>query len=98
LPPRTKDTSAAWRASTSSLLAGGSVVCVAVDVPRALPAEDLAALWRAADPAPVRIETAPSVDEGLQRAMAIGDGPIVVAGSLYLVGAVRGAIVHDEGP
>ena len=79
-------------------LHGATIICTAVDVPRALPADDLAAIWRAANPAPARVETAGSVEDGFQRALATGDGPIVVAGSLYLVGAVRGAIVHDEGP
>ena len=35
---------------------------------------------------------------GFARALETADGPIVVAGSLYLVGAVRGRIVHDDVP
>ena len=31
----------------------------------------------------------------LDRALATGSGPVVVAGSLYLVGAVRGHLVDD---
>ena len=31
----------------------------------------------------------------LERALAAGDGPIVVAGSLYLVGAIRAQLVDD---
>jgi dihydrofolate synthase/folylpolyglutamate synthase len=84
--------------AASPALAGATVVCVALDVPRALPADDLAAIWRGVVPSPARVETAGSVEAGVQRALAVADGPVVVAGSLYLVGAVRGAIVHDDGP
>jgi len=84
--------------AASPALDGATVVCVAVDVPRAMPAADLAAIWRSAAPAVGRVETAGSVEDGFRRARAIGDGPLVVAGSLYLVGAVRGSIVHDDGP
>jgi len=84
--------------AASPVLDGATIVCVAVDVPRALPAADLAAIWRAAAPAAGHVETAGSVEDGFRRAQSIGDGPLVVAGSLYLVGAVRGSIVHDDGP
>ena len=84
--------------AASPALRDATVICVAVDVPRALPAQDLADVWRSAAPRSASVETAPSVEDGLARALAMGDGPVVVAGSLYLVGAVRGAIVHDDGP
>ena len=48
---------------------------------RACPARDVLV---AADP-----------DAALDLALATGDGPVVVAGSLYLVGAVRGRLVDD---
>ena len=79
-------------------LRDATVLCVAVDVPRALPADELAAVWRSADPAPRRIEAIDSVGQGFERALESADGPIVVAGSLYLVGAVRGRIVQDDVP
>ena len=60
------------------------VVLVAPDSPRAEPPESLRA--RVGRP---ELETAPSVAEGLARLEdADGDGPILVAGSLYLVGEV----------
>ena len=78
----------------SRSLAGATIVCTAVDLPRALPAADLAAAWRAARPwADVR--TVPDPDEALDLALRTGRGPVVVAGSLYLVGAVRARLVDD---
>jgi dihydrofolate synthase/folylpolyglutamate synthase len=80
--------------SSSPVLAGATVVCTAVDLPRALPADDLAAVWRAAMPgAPVLTAADPMA--ALDMALGRGDGPVVVAGSLYLVGAVRGRLVDD---
>lgn len=63
----------------------------------AIPAEDLRARWR-------RIGgsggvTAPTPDAALRRAADLRpspDQPIVVAGSLYLVGAVRGILRGEE--
>jgi folylpolyglutamate synthase/dihydropteroate synthase len=37
----------------------------------------------------------PDVDRALELAMADAEGPVVVAGSLYLVGAVRQRLVLD---
>lgn len=77
-------------------LAGATIVCTEVDLPRALPAVDLAAAWRAGLPAAgtdLRVE--PDPDTALEIALASGRGPIVVAGSLYLVGAVRARLVDD---
>lgn len=84
--------------AVSPALRGVSVLCAAVDLPRAMPAEDLAALWRAALPSPERVSAVRSVDDGLQRALETATGPIVVAGSLYLVGAVRGQLVPEDAP
>ena len=81
-------------ACTARALAGATVVCTALDLPRAQPAEALAAAWRAALPsADVRVE--PSPDAALDLALATGHGPVVVAGSLYLVGAARARLVDD---
>jgi len=83
-------------------LADATVVCTSLDVPRAMPAEDLAARWRA-----TRRATAPRSARGtgaivaerdpveaLERALA-GPGPVLVAGSLYLVGMARGHLIDD---
>jgi dihydrofolate synthase / folylpolyglutamate synthase len=58
-----------------------------VDDPGAHEPADLARIWRGVDGSDA--DTAPGPEEALRRAS--GD-PIVVAGSLYLVGAVRGMI------
>ena len=78
----------------SSALAGATVVCTAVDLPRAMPPEELAAGWRARLPAST-VVTAPGPDAALDVALALGRGPVVVAGSLYLVGAARARLVDD---
>ena len=57
-----------------------------VDDPGALPPEDLAAAW-----APIGGDASTAPDPATAVALAEGD-PVVVAGSLYLVGAVRGMI------
>lgn len=84
--------------AVSSALRDATVLCAAVDLPRALPAAELAELWRAGGPAPGRVSAVPSVEDGLRRALESATGPIVVAGSLYLVGAVRGRLVGDVAP
>jgi dihydrofolate synthase / folylpolyglutamate synthase len=80
-------------------LRGAHVIATAVDAARALPAAEMAECWRARAPlvADTIVEADP--DAALGRAMAgrSGEaaGPIVVAGSLYLVGHVRGRLVDD---
>ena len=78
-------------------LGGATVICTSLDVPRALSSHDLAALWETGLPgATVLVERDPR--SALDRAMASrpgAAGPIVVAGSLYLVGAARGRLVDD---
>jgi dihydrofolate synthase/folylpolyglutamate synthase len=75
-------------------LRGGTVVCTALAAPRALPAEELAARWRAlSEGITVRVEPDPGA--ALDLALASGAGVLVVAGSLYLVGAVRARLVDD---
>jgi hypothetical protein len=64
-----------------------------------MPADRLADEWRhvamaAGIPDPRAVPTS-DPDAALQLALEIGTGPIVVAGSLYLVGAVRGRLVDD---
>ena len=75
-------------------LAGAHVVCTALDLPRAMPAADLADAWRIALPG-ARVRVAGDVDAAMDEALATAGGPIVVAGSLYLVGAVRSRLVDD---
>ena len=75
-------------------LAGVRVVATSLPVPRALPAEALAARWRALVPA-ARVEAVPEPLAAIGAALASGTGPVVVAGSLYLVGTARGRLVDD---
>jgi dihydrofolate synthase/folylpolyglutamate synthase len=79
----------------SSALVDVRVICTEIGEARAMPAEDLAALWSAADrhhrqPRVIRPPAA-----ALAAALAEATGPIVVAGSLYLVGAMRALLVDD---
>jgi dihydrofolate synthase/folylpolyglutamate synthase len=83
--------------ATSRSLRGATVVCTGLAVPRAMPAADLAARWSAGLPG-ARVIVEPDPDAALDRALGAASGepgPIVVAGSLYLVGAVRALLVDD---
>ena len=80
--------------AASRSLAGATIVCTALGLPRAMPAADLAAIWRAALPG-ADVRTAPTPASALDLAFAAGRGPVVVAGSLYLVGAARAGLVDD---
>jgi hypothetical protein len=70
------------------------VVPVIEAIRRALPAAELAARWRRHGLAG-NVVVEPDPDRALDRVLSEGDGPIVVAGSLYLVGAVRARLVDD---
>ncbi len=77
-------------------LAGARVIATQVEGPRALPAAALAAGWRrvagsACGPVDVILEPVVAI----AKAVATAEGPVVVAGSLYLVGAARGLLVDD---
>jgi len=76
----------------ASSLRGATLVATRLDLERAMPAEELAALWRSRSDVTVVVE--PDPDRALERALA-GPGPVIVAGSLYLVGAVRARLVDD---
>ena len=78
----------------SSSLSGATVVCTAVDLPRAMPPEALAAAWRGRLPT-ATVLTAPDPGAALDLALDSSRGPVVVAGSLYLVGAARARLVDD---
>ncbi|HEX5828097.1 MAG TPA: cyanophycin synthetase [Candidatus Limnocylindrales bacterium] len=107
-----KDVAATIRAvAASPALEGATVIATAVDLPRALPATELAAAWREGTSAMGRrvdVRAVADVDAAVEA--AIGDdpvsrvpggggggtwGPVLVAGSLYLVGAARARLVHD---
>jgi dihydrofolate synthase/folylpolyglutamate synthase len=75
-------------------LAGATIVCTALDLPRAQPAAALAASWRATLPG-AEVRVVPEPEAALDEALATGRGPVVVAGSLYLVGAARARLVDD---
>ncbi len=81
--------------SRSRALAGATVVCTAVGLPRALAPDALAALWARAEAPGLRVRTAGSPEAALELALGLPGGPVVVAGSLYLVGAARARLVDD---
>ena len=62
-----------------------------------MPADELAAVWSrvAAGRGRRAITAEPDVAAALDRVLAGPPGPLVVAGSLYLVGAVRARLVDD---
>ena len=87
--------------SRSRALADARIVATAVAGGRAMPATDLAKRWAATRPGaaatssagtPIPIE---DPDAALDRALDDAEGPVVVAGSLYLVGAARARLVDD---
>jgi dihydrofolate synthase/folylpolyglutamate synthase len=84
-------------AADPSLQAASLVATRAPFPGRALTAAELAAAWRHVVPG-ARPEALDDLDDALARAVELArasDGPLVVAGSLYLVGAVRGRLVDD---
>jgi dihydrofolate synthase/folylpolyglutamate synthase len=80
--------------AASSALRGARIICTRPDGPRAMDPANLAARWPTLAPTS-RPTVAGEVAVALDRALASGSGPIVVAGSLYLVGAVRRLLVDD---
>jgi dihydrofolate synthase / folylpolyglutamate synthase len=80
--------------AASPVARAARVICTEVDLPRALPATRLARGWASIVPGSKPRSVTP-VAAALERALAEAPGPIVVAGSLYLVGAVRGILVDD---
>ena len=73
-------------------------VFTAVADRRARAPEQLLAMWRRVSPSGDRGRTAADPERALEVAstLAKGDQPLVVAGSLYLVGAVRGMLLGEE--
>jgi dihydrofolate synthase/folylpolyglutamate synthase len=78
-----------------SAMAGATVICTSLDLSRALPAPEIAAIWQAAGIPGLRAVAVETPDAALDLALATGDGTVVVAGSLYLVGAARARLVED---
>ena len=72
----------------AAALGGARVIATHVDMPRALAAEALAERWRTLVPG-TAVEVVDDVGAALDRALGTDSGPIVVAGSLYLVGEAR---------
>jgi dihydrofolate synthase/folylpolyglutamate synthase len=83
----------------STALAGAHVVTTAVDVPRALAAEVLATAWGSVASVPAEPVASPeaALSRALDAARAAG-GPLIVAGSLYLVGEIRGLLLPADRP
>ena len=78
----------------SSALLGADVIVTSLDAARAMPAEELAARWRERAPRTADIVAIADPIAAVDQACGRG-GPVVVAGSLYLVGAIRGHLVDD---
>ena len=66
-----------------------------LDVPRALPADELARRWAGVSEPGWEVAAEPDPATALDAALATADGPVVVAGSLYLVGFARARLVDD---
>ena len=73
---------------------GARILATQLDVPRALPAPALAERWRSLAPGTV-VDSVADPANALAAALRDADGPVIVAGSLYLVGLVRGLLVDD---
>ncbi len=81
------------RLAAAPALRNARVVTTEVSGSRALPAEALAATWRRLAGSQVDVRAIPADREALEEAETLArsdGGPLIVAGSLYLVGAVRG--------
>ena len=76
-------------------LTGARVVATQLDVPRALPAADLARRWSAVAGPGWRVTADGDPVAAIDRAIDTAKGPVVVAGSLYLVGLARARFVDD---
>jgi dihydrofolate synthase/folylpolyglutamate synthase len=78
----------------AAALQGATVIATSVDAPRALPAAELAERWRRV-PGLAAVTAVADPLQALEAALA-RPGTTVVAGSLYLVGAVRAHLVDDQ--
>jgi folylpolyglutamate synthase/dihydropteroate synthase len=78
----------------STALRDARIVATQVPGERAMPADELAARWRAARSGAM-ITAVSDVAAALDGAVSGAPGPVVVAGSLYLVGEARRRWVDD---
>jgi len=72
------------------------LVFTAVDEPGARPPDELFAIWRALGGAGARATPDPADAMRVAGDLVHGEEPIVVAGSLYLVGSVRAMLTGEE--
>jgi dihydrofolate synthase / folylpolyglutamate synthase len=79
----------------SQALRDAMIVCTTVGGSRALSAADLRDRWTAARPGASPPLVAADAAAAMDLALGADGGPVVVAGSLYLVGAVRARLVDD---
>ena len=89
-----KDVAGVIDALAGPAMEHAQVICTQVDLARALPAAELAAAWRAAHPGS-RPVAEPDATAAIERALRSAPGPIMVAGSLYLVGHARAQLAPD---
>ncbi|HSL97238.1 MAG TPA: Mur ligase family protein [Candidatus Deferrimicrobiaceae bacterium] len=80
--------------AASAVLEGARIITTQLASPRATPAGVLAAAWRDHGRG-VSLEVQPDAGRALATAVETGDGPILVAGSLYLVGEARSRWLDD---
>jgi dihydrofolate synthase/folylpolyglutamate synthase len=91
-----KDVAGIVRAlAAAATLRDARVIATQVDLARALPAVELAAIWRSVGGAGRTVAVEPEPSLALDHAFDGPPGPIIVAGSLYLVGAIRARLVDD---
>jgi dihydrofolate synthase / folylpolyglutamate synthase len=81
--------------SRAKALSGARVIATQLDVPRALAADELARRWEAVSDPGWTVSAEPDPAAALDSAIASAEGPIIVAGSLYLVGFARARLVDD---
>ncbi len=74
--------------SAAGSLRGARIIATQIQLSRALPASALAERWRVLAPE-LGVEAIADLDAALRRALDLATGPIIVAGSLYLVGEAR---------
>jgi dihydrofolate synthase/folylpolyglutamate synthase len=79
--------------AAADALRGATVIATSVDAARAMPASELAQRWRSV-PGPAGVTAVADPIKALEAALT-RPGTTVVAGSLYLVGAVRAHLVDD---
>jgi dihydrofolate synthase / folylpolyglutamate synthase len=90
-----KDVAGVVRAlGAAEALRDARIICTSLDLTRALSADELAAAW-SVEPGDRLVSAQRNVAAALDEALANAPGPVVVAGSLYLVGEVRARLVDD---